>query len=656
MEPILDALSLLLSIEHLLYLTLGVVIGLVVAMLPGLGGTVGLSLVLPFIFGMDQTSALAMMIGLLSVTCTGDTFPSVLMGIPGSSSSQATVCDGYPLARQGQGARALSAAFSASLIGGLFGAVVLTLAMFAARPLIMAIGMGEQMLLILLALTMVGMLSGQSVAKGLAACGVGLLIGTIGAAPATGALRFTLDTVYLSDGIPLVVLALGIFAMPEIVALLRQNTTISTSGTLGAGWREGIRDTWRSRWLVLRCSGIGSLIGMLPGLGGSVVDWIAYGHTVQTSKDRETFGTGNIRGVIGPESANNAKEGGALVPTLFFGIPGSGSMALLLGGFVLIGIQPGVGMVTEDLHLTYTVIWSLAIASVMGAVLSIAVAPQIARLTTVPYRYIGPLMIVLIVFTAFQATRDWGDLLALLALTVFGVYMKRFGWSRPALVIGYVLSGGLEASVYQTVQVYGFSFLTRPQSLIILGVVALSIFAGWRILQQSKETEHRDKPALPSRRPQLLFTVILLGVIAYAAYSVQATLLLTKVYPLIVAAITGVLLLVVVVQQVAYPTQRSVLADEEQLPVPEGERRMGLFYYVGWVAFMLLLVWVFGYSIAAALFVVSFLAVEGGASWWRSLSIGGVTVAALALLAFSLTLDYPQGLISQYSHLPYWLQ
>lgn len=659
MDALLEALELILSGQHFLYLMVGVVIGLVVAILPGLGGTVGLALVLPFIYGMDPTSALALMIGLLSVTCTGDTFPSVLMGIPGSSSSQATVCDGFPLARKGQAARALGAAFSSSLIGGLFGAFVLTFALFAARPLIMSIGMGEQLLLILLALSMVGMLSGKNMAKGLAACGIGLLIGAMGAAPATGTLRYDFDTVYLSDGIPLVVLALGIFAMPEIVSLLRQNATISQNGVVGGGMLQGVRDTLRAKWLVLRCSGLGVIVGMLPGLGGSVVDWMAYGHAVQTSKNPENFGKGDIRGVIAPESANNAKEGGALVPTLFFGIPGSGSMALLLGGFVLIGIQPGIGMVTQDLHLSYVVIWSLAVANIVGAGTCMLLAPYVSKLTTVPYNYIGPLMIVLIIFTAFQATYDWGDLVTLFVLTVLGVYMKRFGWSRPALVIGYVLSEGLEASVYQTVQVYGFSFLERPQAMVILAIVVVSVFAGLRIGRKKsigKEECCEDSGAGPRKRiPQCTFALIVLGAVVYAGVTVRETIPLTKMYPTVVAIVTGLLLLIVVVQQLTQPLGHSSLEDDEQEISPEGKRR-GLLYYVGWMVFMMGLVWLLGYSIAAAVFVIVFLVVEANLAFGRSMLAGAATVAFLALLAFSLSLTYPEGLITNYISLPYWLQ
>src|SRR3546814_149245 len=333
---------------------------------------------------------------------------------------------------------------------------------------------------------------------GLAGFGLSLIIGAIGTAPATGALPYTVGSVYLSDGIPRVVLALGIFAMPEIIDLLRQRSSISQVSKLGSGWWQGVSDTFENWWLVLRVSRIGALIGFLPGLGGSTADWLAYGHVVQTSKDRSNFGKGDIRGVIAPEGTNNATRGGDLVPTLFFGIPGSGSMALLLGAFVLIGIQPGVRMVSDKLDLTYVIIWSLAIGNVAGAILCIALAGPIAKLTLVRYGYLAPLIIVLMIFTAYQATRSWGDVMTLMALTLLGLYMKRFDWSRPALIVGFVLSPGLEASLYQTAQVYGLSFLLSPQSMLIAVLILASLSVGMRIMLTNKSAA-QDTEDMPSK-------------------------------------------------------------------------------------------------------------------------------------------------------------
>ncbi|MEL6195287.1 MAG: tripartite tricarboxylate transporter permease, partial [Bacteroidota bacterium] len=328
-ELVLQAFQTLFTPEHFGFLMLGVLLGLLIGIFPGLGGIAGLSLLLPFLYGMDEVSALATLVGLVAVIPTSATFTSILMGIPGSSSSQATVLDGFPLAQQGEAARALGAAFSASLFGGLFGAIILTFFVQIARPVILIFGSAELFMLAVFGLSMVGSLSGKSLVKGVVACGFGILVGSVGAAPATGEFRMVFGIDYLYDGLPLVVIALSIFAFPEISELFRKDSAIAKDGaTLGkGGWLVGVKDLIKNKWLAVRCASIGTIVGAIPGMGGSVVDWIAYGHVIQTSKDKSKFGKGDIRGVIAPESANNAKEGGALMPTLLFGIPGSGSMA-----------------------------------------------------------------------------------------------------------------------------------------------------------------------------------------------------------------------------------------------------------------------------------------------------------------------------------------
>jgi len=216
------------------------------------------------------------------------------------------------------------------------------------------------------------------------------------------------------------------------------------------------------------------------------VDWIAYGHIIQTTRDRENFGKGDIRGVIAPESANNAKEGGGLIPTFLFGIPGSGSMAVFLGGLLILGIQPGPAMVTENVDLVYTAIWSLALANVFGAGLSIFLAKPITKLTVVPFAYMAPFMILIITFAAYQATRSWGDLIALLAMGVLGWLMKQFGWPRPAALIGYVLARNLETYLFISVQRYGFSWLIRPGVLILVAIIAISLYLSIRFRPNKK--------------------------------------------------------------------------------------------------------------------------------------------------------------------------
>ena len=333
-----NAWSLILQPTVLMYLLLGVTMGLAVGVFPGLGGIAGLSLVLPFMFGLDPSYGLALMIGMVAVVPTSDTFASVLMGIPGSSASQATVLDGFPMAKKGLAARALSAAFASSLFGGLVGAFFLTFFILVARPIVLEFKSPELLMVSVFGLSMVGILAGKVALKGMMAAGVGMLVATIGEGPFNGELRMaSYDFPYLADGLKLVIVGLGIFAVPEIVALLRKDKAISERTSLGAGWLAGVRDWWANKWLSMRCALIGVIVGVIPGLGGSVVDWIAYGHTVQTTRDRSGFGKGDVRGVVGPESSNNAKEGGGLVPTLLFGIPGSGSMAIFIGALSLLG-------------------------------------------------------------------------------------------------------------------------------------------------------------------------------------------------------------------------------------------------------------------------------------------------------------------------------
>ncbi|MBM9595476.1 tripartite tricarboxylate transporter permease [Roseitranquillus sediminis] len=651
-DALIPALFNLLTLSHLGMLGLGVVMGLTVGILPGLGGIAGLSLILPFTFGMDPSLALAMMVGILAPMHTSDSFPAILMGIPGTASAQATVLDGFPLSKQGEAARALAAAFSASMIGGLIGSLVLTVAVFGAQPIILAMGFGELMMLTIFALSMVGMLTGASPLKGVAAAGVGLLVGTIGGAPATGEFRLHFGTVYLGDGFALVIVGLGLFALPEIVELLRRHGTISESGRLGSGWMEGLRDTIRHRWIVIRCSILGCILGALPGLGGSVADWITYGHVVQSSRDKSRFGKGDIRGVIAPESANNAITGGAMIPTLLFGIPGSGSMAILVGGFIMIGIQPGPSMISSNADLTFTIIWSLAIANVAGAGLCFLIANPVARLTTIPYALIGPVMIVIIFFGAFQATRGWADFFALLGIGIVGIYMKRFGWPRPALLIGFVLSTGLESSFYRVAQVYGFSFLERPIVLVIIALTVLSILVAWRSRPRPDSTKAAEPaPPLVARLPQLVFTGALIAfTLAVIAEALQ-TSYLGRIFPLTAGLITLAILLMVLRTQAMQRTVGPALQDDEG----QDEYARGNLHYLIWLVGFLCLVGLVGFPLGAAAFVIVFTRAKTDAPFWLTAALAIFSTGVLLTLSYFLILDYPNGLIDRFIDLPWWM-
>ena len=653
MDVIFGALAEVVTPLRLMFMMLGVSVGLVIGVLPGLGGIAGLSLLLPFIYGMDQTSALAMLIGLVAVIPTSDTFSSVLMGIPGSSASQATVLDGFPLARQGEAARALSAAFFASMLGGLFGALVLTGAVLAARPIILLFGSSELFMLTLFGLSTVAALSGGNLAKGVASACLGLAFGMIGAAPATGEYRMDFDTLYLSDGLPLVVVGLGIFALPELFNLLRSGGSIAKANALGSGWIQGVRDVLANPWLVLRCSGIGALIGAIPGIGGSVVDWIAYSHAMQTTKDTSKFGKGDIRGVIAPESANNATQGGALLPTLLFGIPGSGSMAIFLAGMILLGLQPGPAMADRNLDVTYTIIWSLAIANFAGTALCIALAPGIAKLTTIRYALIAPFMIMIISFASFQATRSYYDMLALFGVGIIGLFLRRFGWSRPAFLIGFVLSLGAERYLYQAVQFSGWDFLTRPIALFILALTALSLWSGVRRSKAAVNTEGSvETSRARNMLPQVLFSAVLLGTFGFVFYEGMRNSYLAAIMPMATAILGGLAVLAVLVVQARGP----LAAGTANFDADANSTDAGPWPFVGWVLGFLVLTGLVGFFLALAVFFLAFLRVVARCGWVQTLLLSGAACGFILVLAYMLNLIFPGGLLQDHYDLPWPLR
>jgi putative tricarboxylic transport membrane protein len=497
LDAFLSALVILMDPFRLSMLFAGVSIGIIVGILPGLGGLMGMALVLPFLFGMDAYAGIAMLIGIAAAVPSSDTFPSVLMGIPGSSGSQATVMDGYPMAKQGQAARALGAAFSASLIGGLIGAAALSALVPFARPIVLLFGAPELLMLTILGLCMVGVLSGNRPLLGILGACLGLMLGMIGGAPAAPEYRWAYGILYLYDGLSLVIVALGLFAIPEIIDLLARGGSIARRGAgLGSGWLDGVRDVLRNKYLVVRHSLIGVLIGAIPGMGSSIIDWLNYGLVVSRAKDKSRFGKGDVRGVIAPEAANNAKEGGVLMPTLLFGVPGSSAMALLLGALLIFGVQPGPALLRDNLELVFVIIWSLALANVFGTVICLILSKPISKLTFVPFQFVAPVVLAIVILGAFQQTRHLGDLIALAALGMLGWIMKRIGMPRPPLLVGFILAGLAERYLWMSYNIYDWEWLTRPLVLIIAALCLVLIFGGTlmkaRMQRSAQQVEQGD--------------------------------------------------------------------------------------------------------------------------------------------------------------------
>ena len=666
LPALLDAWTLILQPAVLAYLLLGVVMGLGIGVFPGLGGIAGLSLILPFMFGMDPVMGLALMIGMLAVVPTSDTFASVLMGIPGSSASQATVLDGFPLARNGEAARALAAAFTSSLFGGLVGALFLTVFILVARPIVLAFGLPEMLMVTVLGLSMVAVLAGRVPLKGLAAAGLGMMIGTIGEADAGGSLRMaSYDIPYLTDGLKLVIVGLGIFAIPEIVSLLRQDRSISRSAALGAGWSAGVKDWFANKWLSVRCSLIGVVVGVIPGLGGSVVDWIAYGHAVQTTPDKSRFGKGEIRGVIGPESSNNAKEGGGLVPTLLFGIPGSGSMAIFIGAVALLGsgeIEVGPNMLKDNLDVTYGIVWLLALANVFGTVICIMAAGGIAKLTTIRFTLLAPFLFMLIAFAAFQSGQNFEDLLALFIIGLIGIFLRRFDWSRPAFLIGFVLSDPVENFSNQAFQIASFRFrkdfdagmdyVFSPIVLTLIVVTVVSVVVG---IRQSKRIMAEGDVASGSKRAPLIFLLVITAYLIAALVNANAIpdyAFTDKVVPLVIGTVALLACLVLSVQMIVRPEGDAVFADKE-VAGEDADAPGGLWGALAWLAGLIIATGLVGYILALCGFLLSFLRWRAGLGWAHATALAACGIAFMCLMASSLNRDFPPGLLQSITDLPW---
>jgi len=461
--PAWEAATLIVEPHRLVFLIGGVLIGLALGVIPGLGGIVGMALLLPFTFDLDPYTAFAFLLGMGSVTTTSDTIPAVLFGVPGTAGSAATILDGHPLARQGQAGRAFGAAYTASMMGGVFGALLLAVSIPILRPVMLKVGAPELLSFSIFGLCMVAVLSGSSPLRGLAAAGLGLMIDMIGQDPQTGTLRWTMGQLYLWDGLPLVPVTLGIFALPELADMAIARRSIAAGEQTGgsrAGQWQGVKDTFRHWWLVIRCAFLGASLGAVPGLGAAIIDWIAYGHAARSEKGAElTFGKGDIRGVLASEGSNNAKEGGALVPTIAFGVPGSASMAILLGAFLIHGLVPGPDMLRQNLDITYAIVWSVALANIFGAGICFLASDQLAKIALIRYSIIMPMIITVIMVGAFQARRDWGDLIAVLAFGVLGWVMKRLKWPRPPIILGVVLGHLVERYLTITVERYGDDWL-----------------------------------------------------------------------------------------------------------------------------------------------------------------------------------------------------
>jgi putative tricarboxylic transport membrane protein len=475
LEAALEGLLGILHWKAFLMMMIGIVVSSTLVAMPGIGSKTAIAMMLPFAFVLNQYEAVALIVSIWAVSNTANSITSILFSVPGGAGSQATIMDGYPMAQNGEAARALGAAFTASAIGGVI------------RPLVLIFGPPEFFMLVMLGVAMVGALSGKNIVKGVAAGAIGFAISMIGIQGQTGFPRFTFDQIYLFDGIGLIPMTIGLFAIPELIFLASQKSTVSKVPlyNLKEGRAQGVRDCWDNKWLIVRSSFIGVWVGVIPGLGSAVADWFAYGSALQTCKGaRETFGKGDVRGVIAVDAATNAKEGGSLIPTLAFGIPGSSTLALIFGGLVMVGITPGREILTTRLDITFSIIWLLIIASVLTSVVCLLFTRQLAMATRVRSSILVPIILGMAAVGSFANSNLTEDLVVMAVFGVIGYFMRASDWPRPPLLLGMVLGPLAENFLWTSYQIFGFEFLLRP-GVITLGTVMTLIIA-YPIYQKKK--------------------------------------------------------------------------------------------------------------------------------------------------------------------------
>jgi TctA family transporter len=662
--------------ETFLYMMIGMAVGFAVGILPGLGGATTLALMLPFIYNMDPITAFAFLLGSNAVTATTGDITSVLFGVPGEGITAATIVDGHPMAKNGEAGRALGAALMSSLVGAVFGAFMLALAIPIVSPLVLSIGSAEFFMLAVLGVTFVASLSGENIPKGLIAGGLGLVLAMVGLDPIESVPRFTLEGVlgednslFLWDGVSLVAVTVGLFAIPEIIDLAVKGTSISGGtepGKLG-GVMEGVKDTFRHWRLVLRCSSIGAYIGLIPGMGGGPAQWLAYAHAVQSSPDKERFGKGAVEGVLGPGAANNSKEGGSLIPTLAFGVPGSVSMAILLGAFIIQGIVPGPDLLNPAKHLTLTMsfVWIIVITNIITVAICFLFLNQLAKVTYIKGAYLIPFLILLIFLGGFAVKNSFGDMFLVMLFGALGWLMLKFEWQRPPLLLGLVLGGIAENNLFIAMRIYGYDWLLHPGVLVIAAIILAGILfpylkAGVRRLRQSGEHSHLQKKAVTTRELAIpgvtrfarasfaLFIVLVLGYVVYQAqFGFGAWEPRAALFPWAIG-LPGLLLgIYVFIEECLRSTRRVTIEEYGIESEPEADSNVERWRTVtisAWIVGFFLAIWMVGFVVASALATFLYLKLGAREKWPTTLALSAACwLFFYGLFDYTLQLPFPQG-------------
>lgn len=478
----LEGLINVLSVSTLSVLTLGVLMGIVVGALPGFTATMGTALLLPFAFTMTIENGLAMLGGLYIAAMFSDAIPACLVNTPGTPAAMATGFDGYPMTQRGEGQRAIVAAGFSSMVGATLGGVTFLLLSAPLTIVALRFGPPEFFWVGIFALTIIGSISGTSLLKGIMGGIVGLLIGTIGISVASAVSRYTFGVPSMRGGINVVAALIGVFALPQVLTMIgsrRESIVVAPYKRTPGVMRSTSLEIIRRPVNVIRSSIIGVVVGLLPGAGSPVASLVSYNEAVRWSKDKSQFGKGALDGVVASEAANSSAAGGALVPTLGLGVPGSAPAAVIMGALVLKGIQPGPQLLTTNAPLVYGFAWAVIIAGFVTFILGSTLSGALARMVTIPIPLLAPIVLFLSISGSYAIRSNLVDVYLMVAFGLLVYSIGKFGISAGPIGLGVIMGPIVEPYLVQAISMtratgWAGTFLFRPISATLIVITVLS--------------------------------------------------------------------------------------------------------------------------------------------------------------------------------------
>jgi putative tricarboxylic transport membrane protein len=466
-----------------LLLLLGVIWGILFGCVPGLTGIVGVALLIPFTFTLDPIEGLVMLGAVYCGSTFGGSISAILFNTPGAPEAACTTLDGYPMARQGQPGKAIGYALGASAFGGLFGTIVLILMAPPLAEVALDFGPAAYFALAVLGITAIASIGTKSVFKSLLSGMLGLGLATVGMDPLTSTARFNFGSSMLLTGISFIPAIIGLFALAEVLKRsgeTRKGQVLDTGGKMHTELPT-LKEIWSLKIALLRSAIIGTIIGVLPGVGATTASFIGYSEAVRWSKHPERFGTGAPEGIVSPEAANNGAVGGSMVPLLSLGIPGSATTAVMIGGLTIHGIIPGPMLMVQNQDLVYSIFIGMLVANVLMIFFGIKIASHFAKVLKVPYVLVGPCIIVLCMTGVFALRNNMMDLVVMLALGAFGYMLQVLDYPIAPLIIGLVLGPVAEISLRRAMILTNFDFIaviTEPIAGVMLLISAFSLCYG----------------------------------------------------------------------------------------------------------------------------------------------------------------------------------